>query len=45
MGPPKKHNLTLYRLLVIEFVKKMVYLGTHYGERQGLMVNKGNNLF
>ena len=32
-------NLTLNRLLVIEFVKKMVYLGAHYSERQGLMAN------
>ena len=33
----KNRNFTLNRLLVVEFVKKMVYLGTHYSERQGLM--------
>ena len=31
----KIRNLTLNRLLFIEFVKKMVYLGAHYSERQG----------
>ena len=30
-------NLTLNRLLIVKFVKKMVYLGAHYSERQGLM--------
>ena len=30
-------NLTLNRLLIVEFVMKRVYLGAHYGERQGLM--------
>ena len=30
-------NLTLNRLLIVEFVKKMGYLGAHYSERQGLM--------
>ena len=33
----KIRNFTLNRLLVVEFVKKMVYLGAHYSERQGLM--------
>ena len=33
----KIRKLTLNRLLVVEFVKKMVYLGAHYNERQGLM--------
>ena len=33
----KIRNLTLNRLLVVEFVKKMVQLGAHYSERQGLM--------
>ena len=33
----KIHNSTLTRLLIVEFVKKMVYLGAHYSERQGLM--------
>ena len=33
----KIRNLTLDRLLIIEFSKKMVYLGAHYSERQGLM--------
>ena len=33
----KISNLTLNRLLIIEFVKKMVYLGAHDSERQGLM--------
>ena len=33
----KIRNLTLNRLLIVEFVKKMVYLGAHYSERQGLM--------
>ena len=37
-GAKKKiHNLTLDRLLIVEFAKKMVYLGAHYSERQGLM--------
>ena len=30
-------NLTLNRLLIVEFVKKMVYLGVHHSEHQGLM--------
>ena len=30
-------NLTLNRLLIIEFLKKMLDLGAHYSERQGLM--------
>ena len=33
----KIHNLSLNRLLIVEIVKKMVYLGAHYSERQGLM--------
>ena len=33
----KIRNFTLNRLLVVAFVKKMVYLGAHYSERQGLM--------
>ena len=34
----KIRNLTLNRLLVVEFVKKMgYYLDAHYSERQGLM--------
>ena len=33
----KISNLTLNRLLIVEFVKKTVYLGAHYSERQGLM--------
>ena len=33
----KIRNFTLNRLLVVEFVKKLVYLGAHYSERQGLM--------
>ena len=33
----KLRNLTLNRLLIVEFVKKVVYLGAHYNERQGLM--------
>ena len=33
----KIRNLTLNRLLIVEFVKEMVYLGAHYSERQGLM--------
>ena len=33
----KIRKLTLNRLLNVEFVKKMVYLGAHYSERQGLM--------
>ena len=28
-------NITLNRILILEFVKKMVYLGAHYSERQG----------
>ena len=32
----KIRNFTLNRILVVEFVKKMVYLGAHYSERQGL---------
>ena len=30
-------KFTLNQLLVVEFVKKMVHLGAHYSERQGLM--------
>ena len=30
-------NLTLNRILIVEFVKKMVYLGAQYSEREGLM--------
>ena len=30
-------NLTLNRLLLVEFAKKMVNLDAHYSERQGLM--------
>ena len=33
----KIRNLTLNQLLVVEFAKKMVYLGAHYSERQGVM--------
>ena len=33
----KIRNLALNRLLIVEFVKKMVYLGAHYSERQGLI--------
>ena len=33
----KIRKLTLNRLLVVKFVKKMVYLGAHYSGRQGLM--------
>ena len=33
----KIRDLTLRRLLVVDVVKKMVYLGAHYSERQGLM--------
>ena len=33
----KIRNLSLNRLLIFEFVKKMVHLGAHYSERQGLM--------
>ena len=33
----KIRNFTLNRLLVVEFVKKMVYLVAPYSERQGLM--------
>ena len=33
----KIHNFTLSRLLIVKFVKKMVYLGAHYSERQELM--------
>ena len=33
----KIRHFTLNRLLIVEFVKKkIVYLGAHYGERQGL---------
>ena len=39
---PKVHkisirNLTINRILIIDFVKKTVHLGAHYSERQGLM--------
>ena len=30
-------NLSLNRLWIVEFVKKMVYVGAHYSERQGLL--------
>ena len=30
-------NLTVNRLLIVEFVKIIVYLGAHYSECQGLM--------
>ena len=30
-------NLTLNQLPIFEFAKKMVYLGAHYSERQGIM--------
>ena len=30
-------NLTVKWLLIVEFVKKIVYLDAHYSERQGLM--------
>ena len=33
----KIRNLSLNRLLIVEFGKKMVYLGTYYSEHQGLM--------
>ena len=33
----KIRNLTLNRLLIIEFGKKLVYLNAHYSEGQGLM--------
>ena len=33
----KIRNLSLNRLPIIEFVKKMVYLGAHFSERHGLM--------
>ena len=33
----KIRNFTLNRLLIVEFLKKMGYLGAHYSERQGLM--------
>ena len=33
----KISNLTLNGFQIVEFVKKMVYLGAHYSERQGLM--------
>ena len=33
----KIRNLTLNRLLIDEFVKRIVYLGAHYSERQELM--------
>ena len=32
----KIRNLTLNRLLIVEYVKKMVYLSAHNSERQGL---------
>ena len=35
----KIRNLTLNVLQIVKFVKKMVYHGAHYSERQGLMVN------
>ena len=31
----KIRNLTFNRLPIVEFVKKMVHLGTHYSERHG----------
>ena len=33
----KIRNSALKRLLIVEFVKKMVYLDAHYSEHQGLM--------
>ena len=33
----KIHNLTLNRLLIFKFVKKMAYLSARYSERRGLM--------
>ena len=33
----KIRNSTLNRLPIVQFVKKIVYLGAHYSERQGLM--------
>ena len=33
----KIRNLIFNRILIVEFVKKMVYLDAHYSERQGLM--------
>ena len=33
----KIRKLALNRLLIVEFVKKMVYHGGHYSERQGLI--------
>ena len=30
----KIRNLTLNRLLIVEFIKKIIYLGAHYSERQ-----------
>ena len=33
----KIRNSTLKRFLIVEVVKKRVYLGAHYSERQGLM--------
>ena len=33
----KIRNLSINQLLIVEFVKKMGYLGAHYSERQGLM--------
>ena len=33
----KIRYLTLNRLLIVEIAKKIVYLGAHYSERQGLM--------
>ena len=41
----KISNLALNWLLIIEFVKRMVYLGAHYSERQGLIgINDIDNL-
>ena len=33
----KIRNLSLNQLLIVEFVKKMVYFDAHCSERQGLM--------
>ena len=33
----KIRNLTINPLPIVEFIKKMVYLGAHYSEHQGLM--------
>ena len=33
----KIRNSTLNRLVIVELVKKMVCLGSHHSERQGLM--------